>query len=223
MSPADRMRRQRVQALLASARGRHTEALRLAHSALELAEGGSVDRYRLLLMADIGWTHLQMGQAASAVGAFRNLLLHLDHSIRQGLARARALSGLTAALVAAGQVDDAARVAGRTVHALQQANLLCSRCEVFAWLLAAKGNGIAAAQLIGAGDAFTAGSETERDPISQLARARTMALLEKLLPADDTNYWQAQGAISDENHVRQLLERAFVTPPQGDDFEDTLT
>jgi predicted ATPase len=221
--PADRMRRQRVDALLAGARGRHGEALRHAQSALALAEAGSVDRYRLLLMADIGWLHLQMGHAESAVGTFRDLLQHLDHSIRQGLARARALSGLTVALVAASQMDDAARVAGRTVQALQQANLLCSRCEVFAWLLAADGNGRAAAQLIGAGDAFAAGSETERDPISQLARARAVALLEKLLPADDADYWQAQGALADESQVRQLLERAFVTAPQGDDFEDTLT
>lgn len=219
---ADRMRRQRVEALLAGAQGRHAEALRHAQSALGLAEAGSVDRYRLLLMADMGWTHLQMGHADSAVATFRDLLHQLDHSIRQGLARARALSGLTAALVAASRMDEAARVAGRAVQALNQANLLCSRCEVFAWLLAAEGNGRAAAQLLGAGEAFAAGSETERDPISRLARARAVALLEKLLPADDAEYWQAQGALADEDQVRQLLERAFVAAPLGDDFEDTL-
>jgi hypothetical protein len=109
------------------------------------------------------------------------------------------------------------------VQALHQANLLCSRCEVFAWLLAAEGNGRAAAQLLGVGEAFAAASETERDPISQLARARALALLERLLPADDAEYWQAQGSLADEDQVRQLLERAFVDAPLCNHFEDTLT
>ena len=212
-SGVDRMRRLRVEAMLADAQGRHAHALRHAQAALTLAEAKGIDHYRLLLMADMGWTHLQMGQAEAAVISFQELLLHLDLSIRQGLARARALSGLTAALVAADRLHDALRSAGRAVQALQQANLLRSRCEVFAWVLAAAGNAQAAAQLIGAGDAFAQGSETQRDPISRLARQRADDLVRSALDSDDAAYWYAQGACADEGQLLLLLNGAFMTHP----------
>jgi predicted ATPase/DNA-binding winged helix-turn-helix (wHTH) protein len=210
---ADRMRRLRVEALLADARNEHAAALRHAQAALTLAEAHRVDRYRLLLMADMAWSHLQMGHADAAVAAFQELLLHLDDSIRQGLARARALSGLTAALVAAGRIDEVVRGAGRSVSALQQANLLRSRCDVFAWVAAAVGNVQVAAQLVGAGEDFAARSETERDPISQLARARAMALIDATLSAEDRNYWCGQGALANEAELMHLLEHAFTNAP----------
>jgi predicted ATPase/DNA-binding winged helix-turn-helix (wHTH) protein len=213
---ADRMRRLRVEVLLADALADHAQALRHAHAALELAEAKGVERYRLLLMADIGWTHLQMGQAVAAVSSFKALLQSLDLSIRQGLARARALSGLTAALVAADRIDEAMASAAHSVPALQQANLLRSRCEVFAWVLAAAGQARAAAQLIGAGEAFSQGSETQRDPISQLAGHRAEELIRGVLPADDLTYWRAQGASAQEEQVLRLLEQSFAiaAPPE---------
>lgn len=207
--PADRMRRLRVEALLAEARQQHAAALRHAQSALSLAEVQSVDRYRLLLMADMAWTHLQMGHAEAAVTAFQELLLHLDDSIRQGLARARAMSGLTAALVAAGRVDEAVRGAARTARALQQANLLRSRCDVFAWLAAAAGDVRSAAQLIGAGEDFAARSETERDPISELAFRKATELIDAALSGEDRAHWRGQGAMASEAELVHLLERIF--------------
>jgi predicted ATPase/DNA-binding winged helix-turn-helix (wHTH) protein len=206
----DRMRRLRVEALLADARNQHAAALRHAQAALTLAEAHRVDRYRLLLMADMAWSHLQMGHADAAVAAFQELLLHLDHSIRQGLARARALSGLTAALVAAGRIEEAVRGAGRSVSALQQANLLRSRCDVFAWVAAAVGNVQTAARLLGAGEDFTARTETERDPISRLARERAASLIDARLSAEDRHYWCGQGAIASEAELMHLLEHAFT-------------
>lgn len=213
ISPADRMRRLRVEVLLADARNQHGAALRHAQTALTLAEAHGVDRYRLLLMADMAWTHLQMGHADAAVTAFQELLLHLDHSIRQGLARARALSGLTAALVAADRIDEAVRGAGRSVRGLQQANLLRSRCDIFAWVAAAAGDLQTAAQLIGAGEDFSARSETERDPISQLARKRAMELVDVSLSDEDRTYWCGQGAIASEDELIHLLEHAFTAIP----------
>lgn len=210
---ADRMRRLRVEAMLADAQGRHAHALRHAQAALTLAEAEGVERYRLLLMADMGWTHLQMGHAEAAVLSFQELLQHLDQSIRQGLARAHALSGLTAAQVAAGRVDDALRSAGRSVRALQQANLTHSRCEVFAWVLAAVGDATTAAQLVGAGDAFAQGSGMHRDPISQLARRQAESLILDELDPDDYGYWCAQGAAADEGQLQRLLARSFPADP----------
>lgn len=208
---ADRMRRLRVEALLSDARANHAQSLRHAQAALELAEGHGIERYRLLLMADMGWTHLQMGQPEAAVESFKALLQSLDLSIRQGLARARALSGLTAALVAAGRIEEAMDSARQSVPALKQANLLRSRCEVFAWVLAAAGQARAAAQLIGAGDAFAQGSETQRDPISQLARQRADELIAGVLSLDDQVYWHAQGASAQEEQLLCTLEQSFAT------------
>jgi tetratricopeptide (TPR) repeat protein len=208
---ADRMRRLRVEAMLADRQGRHAQALRHFQAALTLAEADGVDRYRLLLMADMGWTYLQMGHAEAAVVSFNELLLHLNHSIRQFLARARALSGLTAAFVAAGRIEEALSSGGRAVRALQQVNLLRSRCEVFAWVLAAAGQVQAAAQLIGAGEAFERGSETLRDPISLLARQHAEALVRAQLDSEALAYWLAQGAAADETQLLQLLEHEFAT------------
>ena len=203
------MRRLRVEALLADARNDQGMALRHAQTALTLAEAHSVDRYRLLLMADMAWSHLQMGHADAAVTAFQELLLHLDSSIRQGLARARALSGLTAALVAADRIDEAVRGAGRSVRGLQQVNLLRSRCDVFAWLSAAAGDVRTAAQLIGAGEDFSARTETQPDPISRLAHQRAMQLIGAKLSEEDRTYWSSQGAIANESELIHLLENAF--------------
>ncbi|MDY0749125.1 winged helix-turn-helix domain-containing protein [Paucibacter sp. R3-3] len=209
VSAADRMRRLRVEAMLADARQQHEEALRHQQAALALALAQDVDRYRLLLMADMAWTHLQMGQAEAAVEDFQELLQHFDDSIRQGLARARALSGLTAALVAAGRIEEAVASVGDSVLALQQANLLRSRCEVFAWVAAAAGEVQVAAQLIGAGEAFAAQSETERDPISMLACRHAMALIETRMPEPDYRYWSAQGGSAGETELLGLLGQAF--------------
>lgn len=207
---ADRMRRLRVEALLADALGQHASALRLAQTALTIAETHSIDRYRLLLMADMAWTHLQMGHADVAAAAFHELLLHLEQSARQGLARARAMSGLTAALVAGGRVEEAARTAARAVRSLQQVNLLCSRCELFAWVAAAANDFEIASQLVGAGAAFATRTETERDPISELARREATALIVAARSQDDFAYWSSQGALASESELIHLLESAFA-------------
>jgi predicted ATPase len=209
-TPADRVRRQRVEAMLADARQQHALALRHAQAALTLAEAHGIDSYRLLLMADMAWTHLQMGHADAAVTAFQELVLHLDERIRQGLTWARALCGLTAALVAADRINDAVRGARRTARALQQANLLHSRCDVFAWVAAAVGDAQTAAQLIGAGEDFAARTETERDPISELARHKAMTLIAASLQDEDRLYWVGQGSNVSEAELMHLLEHAFA-------------
>lgn len=213
--PADRMRRLRVEALVAEASGDHSVALRHAQTALTAAETYGIDRYRLLLMSDMAWMHLQAGRADAAVTAFQDLLLHLDGSIRQGLARAHALSGLTAALIAAGRATEAARSATRSVRALQQVNLLLSRCDVLAWLAAAEGKHQLAAHLLGAADQFLARSEAERDPISTMAKARALQLVEGKLACDDILHWQSQGRLSSEAELDLLLMQAFGEPSGG--------
>lgn len=207
--PADRMRRLRVEALVADARGEHQAALRQSQMALTIAETYDIDRYRLLLMSDMAWTHLQMGHADAAVAAFQDLLLHLDNSIRQGLARAHAASGLTAALIAAARFDEAARSAISSLRTLQQANLLRSRSDVFAWLAAATGHVQTAALLIGVGDAFCASSETERDAVSQLALGKALAWIDQRVEASERDHWRSQGGQVAEAELAHLLEHTF--------------
>jgi len=207
---ADCMRRLRVEGLLAEACGQHDLALRHAHAALELADTLGVKRYRLLLRADMAWTLLQMGRAEAAAEICLELLQYLDDSIRQGQARGRVLSGLTAALVAAGKIERAVRSASDSLVALRQANLLRARSEVFAWVAAAKGSVQAAAQLIGAGDAFADRSENERDPISKMARQRALGLIETSMGDADVWYWQAQGRRLGDAELDHLLSQTFV-------------
>jgi predicted ATPase/DNA-binding winged helix-turn-helix (wHTH) protein len=207
---ADRMRRLRVESRLADARGQHDLALRHAQAALELAEALGVKRYRLLLRADMAWTQLQMGRADAAVNGCLELLQYLDDSIRQGQARGRVLSGLTAALVAAGQIERAVRSAGDSLIALRQANLLRARCEVFAWVAAAAGGMQAAAQLIGSGESFADHSENERDPISKLARQRALELIEPVLGDTELRYWMTQGRSLGDAGLDHLLHQNFA-------------
>lgn len=214
---ADRMRRLRVESRLADARCQFDLALRHAQAALELAEALGVKRYRLLLRADMAWTQLQMGRAEAAVEGGLELLQYLDDSIRQGQARGRVLSGLTAALVAAGQIERAVRSAADSLTALRQANLLRARSEVFAWVAAATGAVHAAAQLIGAGETFANQSENERDPISKMARHRALALIEATFGDADLQYWLAQGRGLGDAGLDHLLTQIFATPPQARD------
>lgn len=207
---ADRMRRLRVESRLADARGQHDLALRHAQAALDLAEALGIKRYRLLLKADMAWTQLQMGRADAAVDGCLELLQYLDDSIRQGQARGRVLSGLTAALVAAGRIERAVRSAGDSLVALRQANLLRGRCEVFAWVAAAAGGAQAAAQLIGAGESFADRSENERDPISKLARQRALELIEPVLGESELRYWMSQGRTLGDAGLDHLLNQNFA-------------
>lgn len=211
---SDRVRRLRVEVLLAAARGDHRMALLHAQTALPLAEAHEFENYRVLLMADMAWSHLQVGHANAAVASFQDLLVHLQgQNLRFGLARARAMTGLTAALVAAGRIDEAARSVIRTAQALRQENLLRSRCDIFAWVAAATGALPAAAQFMGAGDEFAASSEMERDPISCMARELALALIEPRLPAEDLQHWRSQGARADEAELMTLVQSQFTPQP----------
>ena len=105
--PADRMRRLRIAGLLADSRGQWAESMRLAQLALQIAEAHRIQRYCLMLMADMAWVQLRMGEPAGAAERLRELLRRIEPSPREGLNRAYALAGLMAALVASEQLAQA--------------------------------------------------------------------------------------------------------------------
>jgi len=208
--PADRVRRLRVEGLLADAKGDHATALRHAQTALALAEAHGIDRSRLLLLGDMAWTHLQIGHADAAAAEFQDLLTHFGTQPGHGQARARAMEGLTAALVAAGRIDDARRSALRTARELQLDNLLRGRCDIFAWLAAACGADTAAAQLLGASEDFASRTNTERDPVAKLARRCAEQLIDATLNDEERTYWQTQGSAANAAELMHLLQRTFA-------------
>jgi hypothetical protein len=185
-------------------------ALLHAQSGLMLAEAHGFEHYRMLLTADMAWSHLQMGHANAAVASFQELLVHLQgQPLRFSLARARALTGLTAALLAADRVPEAVRGLLRTAQALQQENLLPSRCDILAWAAAASGALPAAAQFLGASEAFAAASNTERDLVSALAHERALALLGSRLNDADLQHWHRQGVHASHGELMHLITTQF--------------
>lgn len=214
--PADRMRRLRVAGLLASARGQYLEALRLVQAALTIAEAHDIERYRLTLMADMSWVQMCLGSADAAVGSLTELLVLLGERPQMGYAKGHALAGLTAALLAAGRVEEAQRGALRTLHALQTSNGLMTRGDIFAWLVASTGHLRVAAQVLGASDRFCEDSETQRDPVSQLARQQASEIVVAELGPSEAAFWSEQGAHADATTVIDMLERAIAHRPATD-------
>lgn len=210
-APADRMRRLRIAGLLADASGDHADSLRLARLALDISEAQDIQRYRLILMADMAWVHLRMGRPDAAADQLHQLLRHIEPSPREGLTRAYALAGLTASLVAAGRLTEARASAPRTIDALRASGTLLTRGDIFAWLAAASGHPQVAAQVLGATDKFHEKGETDRDRVSLHARVEAQRLLDVALKRVEVDFWTAQGRHADEAVLAQLLETALGT------------
>lgn len=207
--PADRMRRLRVAALLADAEGDSSDALRLARSALDIAEATRIERYCLMLMADTAWIQLHANQAEDAVGGFGALLRRIDQAGRESLTRAHALAGMTAALVASGRLAQACAGAGDTVDALRQSGTFLARGDIFAWLAAVTGHAEVAAQVLGATERFHARGETRRDSVCEHAREQARSRLASVLPATELAFWYRQGESADESVLARILVRAL--------------
>ena len=215
--PADRMRRYRIAALLADASGHHEEALRFAHQALDIADAHDIQRYRLMLLADMAWIRLRMGEADAAAEDLRELLRRIEPSPREGLTRAYALAGLTAALVGGGHLVEARDGAARTVSALRSSGIFLAHGDVFAWLAAASGHPVVAAQLMGAAEEFYSRGETRPDRIALHAREETGRLLAGALDHELIAYWSARGREADEAVLANLLDRAFADEQRTQD------
>ena len=211
--PADRMRRMRVAGLLADASGHHEESLSLARHALDIAELHDIRRYRLMLMADMALVRLRMGEPDTAAQVLRDLLSRIDFGSAEGLTRPYALAGLTAALVAAGRLAEARAGVAGTVTALRSSGIFLAHGDIFAWLAAASGNLLLAAQLMGAAEAFHSRGETRRDRIAEHAREETKRLLLASTNADRVDDWVAQGREVEEVVLANLLERSFDDAP----------
>ncbi len=210
---ADRLRRLRVEGLLHAAAELHQESLAAARSAYDMACAARIERYELILLADMARVHLKMGQATQAAEQFRSLAEKARRSRSQGLTLAHALAGLTAALLMQPQITEATVVAIQAVSLLRRCGLLVAYCDFYAWLAACHGLGQVAAQLIGAADEFHRRSETSRDVVKLRARKEAMKMLCTGQATGSIQLWLSEGAASSEDTIASMLERAVSALP----------
>ena len=214
--PADRMRRLRVAGLIADASACPADALRFSQCALDIAEANGIERYSLMLMVDMAWTQLHAGEPEDAVTRLTTLLLRIQHDTREGLTRAHARAGLTAALVACGRLAQACAGVGDTIDALRQSGIFLARGDIFAWLATLLGKPHVAAQMLGATELFHARGETRRDRICQHARDQAHAGVASMLPSTEAAFWMTQGETIEESVLARILVRALQESAASD-------
>lgn len=174
---ADVMRRLRLDGLLADARGQTAEGLSFTHDALDIAERYGYRRYCYNLLSDRAWMQLQSGQPEVAERSVLELLSRIPPGPHDGLPRAEALAALLAARTAAGRLEAARASVGDVVQALRICGLFFHRGDIFAWLAAASGEHLVAAQVLDAMDEFHVRTESPRDRWAARAREEAVRIM----------------------------------------------
>ena len=210
---ADRIRRLRVQGLLHAAAGRRTESLAVAQLAYEMARSAGIERYVLILLADIAGLQLQLGEDAEAGRQFRLLAEKAANRRAHGRTLAQALAGLTAALIAQSSLEEACEVGRRNLPLLRRCGSLLAHCDIYAWLLACIGRPVEAAQLLGAADEFHRLSEISRSKVKQRARSEALRRIGAQSSAVQLGIWSSEGAQSAEEAVAALLDAVLRDAP----------
>jgi predicted ATPase/DNA-binding winged helix-turn-helix (wHTH) protein len=202
---ADRMRRLRVQGLLEDRLGHSQQALATYERAYQLAVSAEIERYELILLADISAVHLKLGHAAEAARRFDALAENARRRPGAGLTLGYALAGLCAALITDGQLAEARRVAEDAAPRLRRSGIFTARADIFAWLLAREGRMAAAAQLAGAADAFHRRSGSTRSAHERQMREAVDSLVRAAAAPADIEHWLAEGALSGDDALMRLL------------------
>ncbi len=205
----DRMRRLRIAGLLADANGDPAAAIDLLEQAMNIAEARQIERYCLMLTADLAWVRLHDGGLDAAIEGFDRLLQRFEATPRQGLIRAYVLAGLTTALVVKGEIGLAAERAPSAITALRSCGTFLSHGDTFAWLAAAAGHPKIAALTLAATEVFQQRGETRRDPLTRHARDQAVQLVNAGLDEESRALHLREGAKLEEDVLAHLLERAF--------------
>ena len=213
--PADRLRRMRVQGLIHAAEARHDEALAMYRSAYDMAESTRIERYVLILLADMAALHLKTGQAAQAAEQFRSLAERARDRRSQGLTLAHALAGLMAALIAQPRLAEATQAGTEALLPLRRSGIFVAYCDIYAWLMACHGHMPIAAQLVGAADAFHRSSETQRDAVKARARQAVVDMLAATQAAGQVQLWMLEGAAATEDALAVMLDTALTAARAG--------
>ena len=202
---ADKMRRMRVQGLVEERSGNYQQASEIWAQALALAKAGKIERYELILLADIAGTQLKLGNAKEAVQKYTSLARRAQLGHVGGLTLSYALSGLVAAHLANNQLELARWAANRAVPVLRRSGLFLSRADVMALLLAREQKVAESAMLIGAADASRELTGSQRDTSECAIREEVLMLLAGQISEDQVKMAMKEGSMLSEDELVALI------------------
>jgi predicted ATPase/DNA-binding winged helix-turn-helix (wHTH) protein len=213
---ADVMRRLRVEGLLLAQSGDFEAALATATRALEMVERASIDRYVLVLLEDIARMHLERGAANEAAERYRALAERARSIQNAGFTRSKALAGLVAAQMEAGELQAACRTLAESLPTISRAGGVVAHADIFALLVMRLGDAPLAHRLLAASDRFRAQSGLRRDVVAQRCRdATALEAVGTLDPALE-EAWRREGeTMSEHDIVRRLLDCIDANPSQA--------
>ncbi len=202
----DRMRRIKVQALLAAQTGKYDTAQRLAEQALSLAERASVERYIWAIRLDIANLKLQSGAIEEALDLFLDVTDQTVQRHYHHFTAAQALLGLMMALLQQGKLKQATQVCQDGLPRWRSSGLLLKYGDVIAhWLVLAQHPKMAVTWL-GAANAFNRANEVKRNKLATQTHDRVLALLRQYIPDSQLQTWLAQSDVNaNEAHADETL------------------
>lgn len=122
------------------------------------------------------------------------------------------MAGLMRALVTRGNLDEALAAARDSLPRLRRVGAFFACAPAFAWLLACRQDGAAAAQLLGAAASQAQRQGIDLEPNAAQCREQALALLRAAHSAPQLRSWQQQGAAMDEAALAALIEAAASRP-----------
>jgi ATP/maltotriose-dependent transcriptional regulator MalT len=205
------MRRLRVEGLCSAQAGRFDEALQTSERALEMAQGAVIDRYEVVLLEDIARMHLERGDPIEAARRYRALAERARPMQNGGFTLAKALTGLIAALTAAHELDAAADLLQQSLPAIARSGNVAAYVDVFASLVARRGDLALAACLLTASDRFRERVETQRVPIVQRCRDEVATQVAEQATPELAAEWRRVGEAMSEADVVRGIAASLAT------------
>jgi predicted ATPase/DNA-binding winged helix-turn-helix (wHTH) protein len=204
---ADRMRRMKVQAILAAKLEQNKTALRLAGEALSLAELGGIERYVLAIQLDIANIHLTMGSQDEALELFRLMTSQTrrDHFHRVTIAEAYA--GFVTVLMNQNELAQAAQICLQALPHWRSSGIFLKHGDLLAWWLVRIENPLQAARMLGAANTFFAAREIKREAIGQKNYDHAMRLLSEQATPEQMAVWmKVSSGLIDEKSLADSME-----------------
>jgi ATP/maltotriose-dependent transcriptional regulator MalT len=198
----------RVEGLLLAQSGAFDAALATATSALEMAEHALIERYVLVLLEDIARMHLEQGAAEEAAERYRALAHRAWSAQNAGFTRSKALVGLIAAQMGAGELNAACRTLADSLPTISRAGSVFAHADIFALLVARLGDVPLAHQLLAASERFLVQAGMHRDVVAQRCCDATLAQEGVNKAATIVQEaWKREGeAMTEQDVIRQLLD-----------------
>ncbi len=204
---ADRMRRMKVQAILAAKLEQNKTALRLAGEALSLAELGGIERYVLAIQLDIANLHLTMGSQDQALELYRLMTSQTRRDHFHRVTIAEAYVGFVTALMNQDDLEQAAQICLQALPYWRSSGIFLKHGDLLAWWLARIENPLQAVRMLGAANTFFSTREIKRETIGQKNYDHAMRLLSQQASPEQLSLWMGESAgLIDEKLLADSVE-----------------